>query len=75
MSSRTDVPSCMVWLRSAVRPLVTYAFALALIAGFFLGQISADVFSSIAIGVITFWFGQRSGEKMAQNQHANETEE
>jgi hypothetical protein len=46
---------------SAVRPTVTYALAAALIAGFFVGKIPADVFYTIAGNAIAYWFGARGG--------------
>lgn len=45
---------------SAVRPAVTYALAAALIVGFFVGKIPADVFYTIAGNAIAYWFGARS---------------
>jgi len=51
--------SALETIHSSVRPVVTYALAAALIAGFFLGKIPPDMFSSIAISVISYWFGSR----------------
>lgn len=45
---------------SAVRPTVTYLFAGAMVAGFFIGCVPPDVFFTIAASVIGFWFGQRA---------------
>lgn len=50
-------------LRSAVRPTITYAFALAMVAGFLLKLISAEVFTNVAVTVISFWFATRSNAK------------
>lgn len=50
-------------LRSGVRPIITYAFALAMVAGFLLKLISAEVFTNVAVTVISFWFASRSSDK------------
>lgn len=46
---------------SAVRPTVTYALAAALIVGFFMRLIPADVFYTIAGNAVAYWFGARGG--------------
>jgi uncharacterized membrane protein YfcA len=53
----------MEQLRSAVRPLVTFAVAGALIGGFFLHLITADQFLPIALTVINFYFIDRTLNK------------
>lgn len=53
-------------LRSGVRPLITYAFALAMVAGFLMKLISAEVFTNVAVTVISFWFATRSTRDGAQ---------
>lgn len=50
-------------LRSLVRPLVTLLFALGVVAGFFVGKLSAEQFQSLAIMVISFWFVSRTASK------------
>lgn len=51
------------FFRSLTRPLVTYAFTIAVIAGFLLGRVSADQFMGLAIMVIGMWFGSRTPSK------------
>ena len=46
-------------LRGSVRPVVTYAMAAALIAGFFTGRVPADSFLGVATAVTLFWFTSR----------------
>lgn len=55
-------------LRTAVRPIVTFAFALALVVGFLSGRVPENVFTTIAGSVITFWFGQRTNEDKARGE-------
>lgn len=55
-------------LRSSLRPVITYAFAAAMIAGFFYQLIPPEVFYTVAGNVISFWFGQRSGEKRGDSE-------
>ncbi len=50
-------------LRSVVRPIVTIAIAAGVVAGFFLGKLSAEQFMSVAMLVIGFWFVDRSASK------------
>lgn len=50
-------------LRSSVRPIVTYLFALTLCLGFGMEKVPENVFSTIAGSVVMFWFGQRTNEK------------
>ncbi len=52
-------------LRSAVRPLVTFALVLALIAAAFLDTAAAEQIREPALIVVGFWFGQRVGERGA----------
>lgn len=44
---------------SAVRPVVTYLLAAAFVVGFFMEMVPRDVFSSLVISVISYWFGSR----------------
>jgi hypothetical protein len=46
-------------LRSTVRPVVTFAFALGVLYGFIAGKVSEESFLVIAQGVILFWFATR----------------
>ena len=46
-------------LRGSVRPAVTYALCGALIWGFVVGLVGADVFVPIAASVVGFWFASR----------------
>lgn len=46
-------------LRSSVRPLVTFALAAALIAGFFTDRIPQEGFLPIAGAAVLYWFAQR----------------
>lgn len=50
-------------LRGSVRPVVTYAFAGAFIAGLFTGHVPKDAFLSVAGMVMAFWFQSRTEEK------------
>lgn len=50
-------------LRALTRPLVTFAFTLAVIAGFLIGKINADQFMGLAAIVIGMWFGSRTPSK------------
>lgn len=60
--SAAQINRAMKALRTSVRPIVTFAFALALVAGFLVGRVPENVFTTIAGSVITFWFGQRINE-------------
>lgn len=51
---------------SSVRPVVTYVFAGAMVAGFFVGKVPSDVFYTIATTVVGYWFGQRGVETSKQ---------
>ncbi len=55
----------MEQLRSAVRPLVTFALVLALIAAAFLDTAAAGQIRDPALIVVGFWFGQRLGDRDA----------
>jgi len=46
-------------IHSSVRPVCTYALAAAFIVGFFTGRIQSDVFSTLVISVVGYWFGSR----------------
>ena len=46
-------------IHSSVRPVVTYLLAAAFVAGFFMGMVPRDVFSSLVISVVSYWFGSR----------------
>lgn len=46
-------------IHSSVRPVVTYLLAVAFVAGFFMGMVPRDVFSSLVISVVSYWFGSR----------------
>lgn len=46
-------------LGHSVRPVVTYAFTAAMIYGFVVHLIPPNVFSSLVISVVSYWFGQR----------------
>jgi hypothetical protein len=53
----------MEGLRQLVRPTVTWAFALTVCAGFFLGKISADQLLGLAGIAIGAWYGSRQGSQ------------
>jgi hypothetical protein len=46
-------------IHSSVRPIVTFALAGAFVVGFFRGSVPPDVFSSLVISVVSYWFGSR----------------
>lgn len=46
-------------IHSSVRPVVTYLLAAAFVVGFFMGMVPHDVFSSLVISVVSYWFGSR----------------
>ena len=50
-------------LRSAVRPLVTFAFVAALIVAAFIDEAAVPHIKEPALIVIAFWFGQRVAER------------
>lgn len=50
-------------VQGLTRPVVTLLFAVALVAGFFVGRISGDQFLPIAIAVVSYWFGSRQAGK------------
>jgi hypothetical protein len=50
-------------LRSAVRPIVTLLISAGIVAGFFLGKLSAEQFMSVAMLVVGFYFVDRSASK------------
>ncbi len=50
-------------LRGVVRPAVTLMLAAGVVAGFFLGKLSAEQFMSVAMLVIGFWFVSRSAKQ------------
>lgn len=54
--------------RSAVRPLITYAFSIAMITGFFMKLIPPEVFYTVAGNVVSFWFGQRTPDTGRRGQ-------
>ena len=47
------------FIRKSVRPGLAWIFGLAIISGFFLGQISPETFIGIAGPVIGFYFNSR----------------
>lgn len=49
-------------LREGVRPVVTYLFAGAFVAGFLLGRIPVETFTPVGIMIFGFWFGERSAK-------------
>lgn len=56
-------PFSVTGLRSSVRPIVTYIFAVTLCIGFAWDKVPENVFSTIAGSTVMFWFGQRTNEK------------
>lgn len=52
------------FLRSSTRPIVTYMFAGASVAGFLMGIIPSDKFMDVAQMILLFWFAQRGTEKV-----------
>lgn len=46
-------------LRAAVRPAVTLLFAGAITAGFFSGKVSGELYTTLVVTVIAYWFGSR----------------
>lgn len=52
-------------LRISVRPLITYAFTLGLIAGVFMRLIPVDSFVTIAATAIGHWFGSQHSNTSA----------
>lgn len=46
-------------IHSSVRPVVTYLLAAAFVVGFFMKMVPHDVFSSLVISVVSYWFGSR----------------
>lgn len=46
-------------LRGSVRPVLSYVFGAALVAGFFLRMIPADSFLAISGTAVLFWFTSR----------------
>lgn len=49
-------------LSGMVRPVLAFAFAGAIIVGFFLAKINTDQFMGIAGLIVGFYFGVRSGQ-------------
>lgn len=43
--------------QALVRPLVTFAFALALIVGFMMEKVSVEAFMSVVSSAIGYWYG------------------
>lgn len=46
-------------IHSSVRPIVTFTLAGAFVIGYFRGLVPPDVFSSLVISVVSYWFGSR----------------
>lgn len=53
-------------LAKSVRPLVTFTIAATFCVAFACGLVSERTFSEVVVMVLSFWFGQRSGEKSAE---------
>lgn len=53
--------------QSLLRPLVTIAFAIAVIVGFMEGKVSVEAFMSVASGVISFWYGVSRSERRSSD--------
>lgn len=50
-------------LRSSVRPIVTYIFAVALAVGVFVGVFDPVQFFTLAGSIMSFWFAERTAKK------------
>lgn len=57
-------------LQSAVRPIVTLLFAGAIVAGFFVGKISGEVFIGTAGSTVAYWFIQRERDKTRKGRES-----
>lgn len=55
-------------LQAAVRPVVTFLFAAAIVAGFLQGRLSGETFMGTAGVIMAFWFGQREQAKTEQGK-------
>lgn len=58
-------------LQAAVRPVVTLLFATAIVVGFLVGKVGADVFAGMAGMVLSFWFAQRQADKLLGTENGN----
>lgn len=50
-------------LQAVVRPIVTLLFAGAIVAGFFVGKISGEVFIGTAGSTVAYWYIQRERDR------------
>lgn len=53
-------------IRSSVRPIVTYFFAITFCAGFVTGKIDANVFVATSTMVLGFWFAERNKKDISE---------
>jgi hypothetical protein len=61
--------------QSLLRPVVTFAFALAVIAGFMGGKVSVEAFMSVASGVIGYWYGVSRNDRRATDGEVGDPRE
>jgi hypothetical protein len=55
-------------LQAIVRPIVTLLFAGAIVAGFFVGKISGEVFIGTSGSTVAYWFIQREKEQSTKHE-------